>query len=85
MTVVGKYVFIGTSKIRETSKSFEKLPVKNENNQAGILIFNTESEKIEGKIIYEEVVNEIYDVVHIPFFENTFMLTKDDEMQLLIL
>lgn len=76
----GDYLIIGTSKIRESSKLFNKLPVKKEQNEAGIIFFNIKTEKVEGKIIYEDTVDEIYDVAFLPGLNNLYMLTKEDEI-----
>jgi uncharacterized protein (TIGR03032 family) len=54
--------FIGVSKIRETSKSFKILPVKDVAKHAGIKVIEIESGLLVGEMRYENIISEIYDV-----------------------
>ena len=62
MAKKGKYLFIGLSKIRKTSKNFQDLPVADIANHAGVVIVDLEYGEVVGKITYLASVDEIYDV-----------------------
>lgn len=62
MDFYGKYAFVGMSKIRESSKSFKDLKVSDNSKNAGIIIFDMESRRVVGKLLYHSTVEEIYDV-----------------------
>lgn len=79
MSHYGDLLFIGTSKIRETSKSFNVLDVKDSSNYSGIIIFDLKKQAIIGEINYENTVEEIYDVQVIEGFNKPVILTQTDE------
>lgn len=56
------YLFVATSKIRKTSKTFNKLPVSEMSNYAGIMIIDLNTNDIVGEIKYLTTVEEIYDI-----------------------
>lgn len=58
----GKYAFIGVSKIRETSKTFNGLAVKDNSKNAGIIVFDMESKTVIGEVLYINTIEEIFDV-----------------------
>lgn len=62
MSREGKYLFIGLSKIRKKSKGFQNLPIAEKANQAGVIVFDMEQKETVGYMIYENSVDEIYDV-----------------------
>lgn len=62
MTSMGKYLFIGMSKVRESSKTFNKLPVSKMSKHAGVIVYDLEAKKFIGEIRYLSTVEEIYDV-----------------------
>lgn len=62
MTSMGKYLFIGMSKVRESSKTFNKIPVSKMSKHAGVIVYDLETKKFIGKILYLSTVEEIYDV-----------------------
>lgn len=62
MSVFNDLLFIGKSIIRETSKDFNDLAVKENSKRAGILIFDLSKREVIGDIQYENTVEEIYDV-----------------------
>ncbi|MEM7037577.1 MAG: TIGR03032 family protein [Bacteroidota bacterium] len=66
LSIHGGYLFIGMSKIRKTSQSFKKLPLRDRANEAGFYILNAATGALEGQLIYETSVDEIYDVQVIP-------------------
>ena len=57
----GDYAFIGTSKLRK-SHTFGDLPIANKKINAGVTIINLRTQAIEGEILYEDDLQEIYDV-----------------------
>lgn len=68
MTYFEGYLFIGASKMRTSSDTFNKLEVTENSNQAGIIVFDLKSKKIIGEINYKNTVEEIYDVLHFDGF-----------------
>ncbi len=66
MATCGDYLFIGLSKIRETSKTFNQLPVKDKATYAGIVVLHKPTLSIIGEIRYHDTVHEIYDVQVLP-------------------
>lgn len=65
MTRVGDYVFIGRSRLRESSTTFQKLqalPVGQNSHHAGITAVHLPSGRILGELNYLNAVEEIYDV-----------------------
>lgn len=56
------YLFIGISKLRDSSTTFGKLKDINEDADAGVLIIHLPTRKIFGRITYPELIEEIYDV-----------------------
>ena len=60
------YAFVGLSKVRKESSSFGQLDIAKTAVQAGILIINLKSGQLEGQIMYQQSVDEIYDVQVLP-------------------
>lgn len=60
------FAFIGKSKIRENSKSFQDLPITEKSTSAGIIVLHLPSMKMIGLLEYQNSVDEIYDVQVIP-------------------
>lgn len=56
------FVIIGKSKIREKSKDFNELDVKENSMNAGIIVFDMKNKSVVGEINYHETVEEIFDV-----------------------
>ncbi len=87
MSLHNDYLFIGISKLRESSSTFGKLPFIDQANEAGIVIVHLPTRSIQGKISYLTSLEEIYDV-HIlanktrPNILNT--ITKDYKKALMI-
>lgn len=55
-------LFIGASKIRETSKTFNGLDVKKNSKHAGVIVFDLRNRSIIGTLDYINTVDEIFDV-----------------------
>ncbi len=58
----GDYLFIGHSKLRHNISAFKDLPIAKKSQRAGVIIFHLPSTSIVGNIVYENSVDEIYDV-----------------------
>ena len=56
------YLFIGLSKLRKNSSTFGKLPFAKNANESGVIVMHLPSAKIEGKILYQNSLEEIYDI-----------------------
>jgi hypothetical protein len=68
MAFIENVIVIGKSKIRETSKDFNDLNVKENSTNAGLIFFDILTNNIIGQIDYTSTVEEIFDV---KLLENT--------------
>jgi uncharacterized protein (TIGR03032 family) len=60
------YLFIGLSKLRKNSSTFAKLDIADKANKAGIVIVHLPTGAVCGNILYENSVDEIYDIHILP-------------------
>jgi len=72
-------MFIGASKIRETSKTFNGLEVKENSKQAGVIVFDLKNKKILGQIDYLTTVEEIFDVQLLEGCKKPAIINKNDD------
>lgn len=63
---IGDYIFIGLSKLRQTSTAFADLPIAKRSIFCGIVAMHLPTASIAGYIKYENSVEEIYDVKVLP-------------------
>lgn len=63
---IGDYIFIGLSKLRQTSTAFADLPIAQRSIFCGVVAMHLPSASIAGYIKYENSVEEIYDVKVLP-------------------
>lgn len=66
MDKIGDYLFIGHSKLRHTTSAFRDLPIAKKSQKAGVMIVHLPTGSIVGNIMYENSVDEIYDVKILP-------------------
>lgn len=69
MSRQGDYVFIGRSRLRESSTTFQKLqalPIGQNSHTAGISVVHLPSGSVVGELSYENSVEEIYDIQVLP-------------------
>lgn len=78
MAIYGDYLFIGASKMRESSKTFKELPIT-DTSSAGIQIVNYKTKKQVGGLNYTDNITEIFEVQVIENMEAPLMLTEKDE------
>ena len=79
LEIVGDYLFVGASMLREKSTSFGQLPISNDETFCGLYIFNRHTGKQMGGLSYTDKVKEIFSV---KVLQNTMMpglLTERDE------
>jgi uncharacterized protein (TIGR03032 family) len=62
MSYYNDFLFIGMSKLREGSSTFEKLIPNIKNNVAGIIAVHLPTKSKYGSIMYDSSLDEIYDV-----------------------
>ena len=62
----GDYIFVGVSKPRKNSKTFQKLPGNIKEQSAGIVVLYKPTWAIVGEVKYSNTINEIYDVQILP-------------------
>lgn len=65
LSFIDNYAFIGISKLRK-SHTFGDLPIARKKIQAGIVIVNIKTREKVGEIIYDNDLQEIYDVHVLP-------------------
>ncbi len=63
---IGDYIFIGLSKLRQTSTAFADLPIAQRSIYCGVVAMHLPTASIVGYIKYENSVEEIYDVKVLP-------------------
>ncbi|HRW99101.1 MAG TPA: DUF4915 domain-containing protein [Cyclobacteriaceae bacterium] len=83
MDRMGDYLFIGLSKLRETSQAFQNLPVSKKSIYSGIVILYIPKMSLAGFIKYENNVDEIYDVRIIPGVKRPGLLNSDMHHQVM--
>lgn len=66
MDRIGDYIFIGLSKLRQTSAAFADLPIAQRSIFCGIVALHLPTASMVGYIKYENSVEEIYDVKVLP-------------------
>lgn len=80
MDRIGDYVFIGLSKLRQTSTAFADLPIAKRSIFCGVVVMHLPTASLSGFIRYENSVEEIYDVKVLPGLQRPGILNheKDD-------
>lgn len=87
MSIYKDIAFIGVSKMRESSKTFQKLDILQQTKNAGVLAVHLPSAKILGMLAYQNSVEEIYDIQVLPNFKRPGILntlTEDHQLSLSI-
>lgn len=77
MDRIGDYLFIGLSKLRESSQAFQNLPVSKKSIYAGVVILYIPKMSVAGYIKYENNVDEIYDVRILPGMNRPGLLSAE--------
>jgi uncharacterized protein (TIGR03032 family) len=72
-------LFIGASKIRESSKTFNGLDVKENSKHAGVIVFDLKNKIFLGKIDYLTTVEEIFDVQLLEDCQKPAIINKNDD------
>lgn len=75
----GGLLYIGFSKIRQSSKSFNKLDVSEKSHKAGFLIFNLDYKTVVGELDYFDTVEEIYDIKIVKGLNKPLIVNRLDE------
>lgn len=60
------FAFIGLSKLRKGSSTFSKLEFSHAANESGFVVIQLSTKKLIGKFIYDNTVDEIYDLHVLP-------------------
>lgn len=77
MDRIGDYVFIGLSKLRQTSLAFADLPIAKRSVFCGIVVMHLPTLSMAGFIRYENSVEEIYDVKVLPGMQRPGILNHE--------
>ena len=72
-------LFIAFSKIRESSKSFNKVEVKENSKNAGFTIFDLRTKTSFGDLLYNSTIDEIYDLNIIEGCNKPGMVTRSNK------
>jgi uncharacterized protein (TIGR03032 family) len=79
LSFYGNLALIGKSKIRETSKDFSDLKVKEGSQYAGLIFYDFVNKKIIGELNYTNSVEEIFDVKIVQNAINPIIVTSEIE------
>lgn len=71
--------FIGFSKARKSSNTFNKLPVAEKSTSCGVLAIDLKSGTLLGDLTYQSTIDEIYDVQVVENTTNPGMITQLDD------
>ncbi len=74
------YLFVGLSKIRETSNMFSDLPIAKQQLECGLAIIHIPTEEVVGELYYKNRVQELYDVKIIPNSLFPGLITPENEI-----
>ncbi|WNJ17355.1 TIGR03032 family protein [Pontibacter sp. G13] len=79
MTHMGDYLFVGSSKIRPTSKSFRNLPISKRAEHACIEVFRISNGDKVAELVYGEKIEELFDLAILPGIRRGGILDKSGE------
>ncbi len=66
MAAYGDYLFIGMSKIRESAKSFQELPVTPKATHARVVVYQISTGQEVAELEYQNTAEELFEVAVIP-------------------
>lgn len=75
----GDYLFIGLSKLRQSSSAFGDMPIAEKSLYAGVVVLHLPTASVVAQLRYENSVDEIYDVKILPGIRRPNVLTPDKE------
>ncbi|MDH5599588.1 MAG: TIGR03032 family protein, partial [Cyclobacteriaceae bacterium] len=78
LDIYDHYLFVGASKMRETSKSFKDLPIAKK-SFAGIIIIDLITGETVGNLTYTDRISEIFSVRVITNMKLPILLSEKDE------
>lgn len=71
------YLFIGLSRLRESTSSFKDLPIAKQSLFCGIAVLHLPTAGIVGYLKYENSVDEIYDIKILPGYRRPGLLNHE--------
>ncbi len=74
---IGDYIFIGLSKLRQTSTAFADLPIAKRSAICGVTVMHLPTASIVGHLRYENTVEEIFDVRVLPGMQRPGILNHE--------
>jgi len=80
MAASQNYIYVAYSKIRETSKTFAKLPVASLRNNSGVFVYDIREKKIVSELIYNTGISEIYDIQTLPNTRRCSLITEENPL-----
>ncbi len=81
MDRIGDYLFVAMSKLRESSSIFQQAPISENSNYCGISIIYIPSGKQVGYIIYQNTVDELFDLTVLPRMQRPNLLNIEKGVQ----
>ena len=60
------HLFVAYSKLRKNSSTFRDLPIADEATTAGIAVIHEPSGAMVGRLVYQQSVDEIFDMAVLP-------------------
>ncbi|MEQ9229949.1 MAG: TIGR03032 family protein [Cyclobacteriaceae bacterium] len=80
LEVIGDFLFVGASELREQSTSFGKLPISDQETFCGIYVYNRHTGQQVAGLSYTDLVKEIFSVKVLPGLQVAGILTEKDEL-----
>lgn len=77
MSIHQDFAFIGMSKLRKESKTFQKLQGVHQMDVAGVIVVHLPSAKVVAMLQYQNSVEEIYDIQILPHFKRPNILNTE--------
>jgi uncharacterized protein (TIGR03032 family) len=79
LAIFNDYLIIGASGLRESSKAFENLEIKNKDKLAGIYIIDRNNGEQVAKLTFTDHIKEIFSVKVLPNVSRVAMVTDSEE------
>jgi uncharacterized protein (TIGR03032 family) len=79
MQIIDDYIFVGLSKLRNTSLNVFDFPISKKQLSCGICILSKTDGKVVAELKYEKDVNEIYSIMAIKDCQSVILFNKEND------
>ncbi len=79
LEVVGDYLFVGASELREKSTSFGQLPISDKETVCGLFVIHRHSGQIVASLNYTDKVKEIFSLKVLGFTQPALLTERDED------